>query len=249
MSATVTQPTHIPSRFAHGFSFLWRGAGELRRTPGAWWLMVVPVFINLALFVGLVVWLINITPTLMGWFTFGAWGGWVVLAWIIAVFVYAAIVILYAFLFSIVAEVLGAPFYEEIGVRVDKRHGAAIVERPWYQEVWLAIVQESQKLAVLLVIGFAMFLLQFLPGIGQILSIVGGVTILAVTLGGDAVGPALARRGYMLGDRRRWVLKHLMVVSGLGAAKAIGLIIPILNTVVLPFAAAGGTLLVQKYDA
>jgi len=92
------------------------------------------------------------------------------------------------------------------------------------------------------------FVLQFLPGVGQVIGVVGGALMLVITLGADAVGPPLARRGLTLGDRRRWVIKHLMVVCGLGTAKAIGLIIPILNIVVLPIAAVAGTLLVQTYE-
>ncbi len=247
---TSFAPLKQPRAFSEGFAFLLRGAHELRQTPGVWWLMGVPVLINLALFAGLVVFLINLTPALVSWLTVGeaTWWLWSILAWIATILIYVAVLLLYAFAFSIIAEVLGSPFYEEIGARVDKRHGVAIVERPWYQEVWLAAVQESRKLVALAVAGLIIFVLQFLPGVGQAVGVVGGALMLVVTLGADAVGPPLARRGLMLGDRRRWVIRHLIVVCGLGTAKAIGLTIPILNIVVLPIAAAAGTLLVQTHE-
>ncbi len=243
-------PLKHPRAFSDGFAFLFRGARELWHLSGVWWLMGVPVLINLALFAGLVVFLMNLTPALVGWLTIGeaTWWLWSVLAWVAIVAIYAAVFLIYAFLFSIIAEILGAPFYEEIGARVDKRHGVAIVERAWYQEVWLAVGQESRKLVALVAAGLVIFVLQFLPGVGQVIGVVGGALMLVITLGADAVGPPLARRGLTLGDRRRWVIKHLMVVCGLGTAKAIGLIIPILNIVVLPIAAVAGTLLVQTYE-
>ena len=158
------------------------------------------------------------------------------------------VLMVYAFVFPMIPVVDGAPFYEAIGARIDEDAKQPIVERPWYAEVKLAIDQEWRKLVVLALLSVLVFVLQFAPVIGQVLSLIIGFAVLILTLGADSVGPALARRGLMLGDRRRWVLKHWRPVVGIGLAKALGLFVPVLNIVVLPMAAAGGTLLVQIYD-
>lgn len=235
------------NQIADGFFFLFRGARELTQTNGILWLLVVPVLLNLAIFavcLWAVVWLL--IPALLGWLTALTFG--VVLVWIITILIFLLLFVVYAFVFSMVAEVIGAPFYEGIGGKIDKKYKHEVVERSIGEEIVLAISQESRKLVAIIVVGFIVFVLQFAPVIGQLLSAGLGFAVLVITLGADAVGPALARRGLMLGERRKWVLRHLRPVIGMGLAKALGLVVPVFNIIVLPFASAGGTLLVQKYD-
>ena len=171
-----------------------------------------------------------------------------ILAWTLAALLFALILITYALVFSIIAEFLGAPFYEEIGVRIDKADSQAIVERTIWQEIKLAAFQESQKLLVVLLLSIFGFVMGLLPVIGHAFGVAFGFLVLVTTAGADSVGPALARRGLLLRERRVWVLNNLAPVLGLGCAKALGLVIPVFNIIVLPMAAAGGTLLVQTYD-
>ncbi|NQV12018.1 EI24 domain-containing protein [Candidatus Uhrbacteria bacterium] len=250
----------MPQKIADGFFLMFKGWGEMFQIKGIWLLLIVPVLINLALFAGfLVLFITSIVPTVFGWFgsmsflsgVFGAtWSMTItsVIGWIVTILIFVVCLIIYAFAFSIIAEILGAPFYEEIGLRIDQKHKIKIVERPWYKEVLMTLSQESRKLVAIAGIGIVVFFLQFIPVIGQIGSVAIGFGVLVLTLGADAVGPALYRRGLILSDRRRWVIKHIWPVMGMGLAKALGLVVPVLNIVVLPMAASGGTLLVQKYE-
>ncbi|MBI2476724.1 EI24 domain-containing protein [Candidatus Uhrbacteria bacterium] len=238
--------------FMEGFFLFWRGARLLRTTSRVWALCVVPVILNALLFVAVVfVLVVFVWPVLADWTTFSWAPHWLLtlFAWVIRAAVLVLFFVIYAFLFPIIAEIVGAPFYEAIGARVDAEAGVSIVERPWYREVTMTVNQEARKLVALMGIGVFIFVLQFAPVVGQVLSAVIGFGALVVTLGADGVGPALTRRGLTLHARRAWVLKHLRLVMGLGVAKAIGLAIPVLNIVVLPIAAVGGTLLVQKVES
>lgn len=243
------------SQIADGFFLLFRGFREMFGVKGKWWLLTVPILLNLLIFVVLVWALLQWPlPAVFGWLSLELFAKWAsfaivgkVIAWLVLILVFSLVLILYALVFSLIAEVLGAPFYEEIGMRIDKKKGVSVVERPWYKEVWFAVTQESRKLVVLVLVSLVIFVLQFAPVVGQLLSMVLGFGLLVITAGADAVGPALARRGLMLRDRRKWVLGHLRPVLGLGIAKALGLVVPAFNIVVLPMASAGGTLLVQKY--
>lgn len=226
---------------------LFRGAQALRRVPHGARLLAIPIAINALLFV--IVAAVLMTWGLQALFTWiapDALGA--VLTWAIRVFVFLLLLLLYAFVFPIVAEVVGAPFYEEIGARLDRAAGVAVVERGWRQEIALMIGQESRKLALMFAVGVVIIFLQFAPIVGQALSVALGFFLLVLTLGSDAVAPALSRRGLLLRDRRVWVSAHWPAVAGLGMAKAAGLFVPLFNIVVLPMAAAGGTLLVQSYE-
>lgn len=236
---------------ADGFFLLFRGVRVMFGVPGAWWLLTIPLLLNLGIFVctliGVWKWIMLVVPGLIGSGYESVW--LVVLTWMVyLIFLFLALLV-YAFLFSMIAEVIGAPFYEELGVRLDRQENRAFVERPWYREVWFALTQESRKALLLGAVVVIGFFLQFFPVVGQILSGVLGFVVLLVTAGGDAVGPALARRGLMLGERRKWVLTHLGPVLGLGAAKAVGLLIPFVNIFVPPVAAVAGTLLVQEQES
>ena len=232
---------------AKGFFLLFRGWRAITKTRGALRFALIPVVLNLAIFglfvVALVVWILPWLVSFTASIAFSA-----VLKVIVWVATLLLVLIAYAFLFPMIAEVIGAPFYEEIGVRIDKEARRPIVERAWYVEVKLAVDQEARKLVVVVALSFLIFVLQFAPVIGQGLSVAIGFAVLVLTLGADSVRPALARRGLMLSDRRKWVLAHLRPVVGMGLAKALGLIVPVLNIVVLPMAAAGGTILVQEFD-
>ncbi len=220
------------------------------QVKGVLWLLVVPVMVNIALFAGAIFVLVTkFIPWIVELIGNGG-GRWyeLTLEWIVIILLTLIFLVVYAFLFSIIAEIIGAPFYEEIGARVDKNHKVQIVERPWYKEVVMTISQEAQKLVALGGIMILMFFMQFIPVLGQLVSASLGFGLLVLTLGADSVGPALYRRGLVLGARRKWVIRNWLPVVGMGMAKALGLIIPVLNIIVLPVSAAGGTLLVQKYD-
>ncbi|PIR47389.1 hypothetical protein COV06_03865 [Candidatus Uhrbacteria bacterium CG10_big_fil_rev_8_21_14_0_10_50_16] len=238
-------------QMSDGFFLLFRGARVMVEIPGAWWLLTIPILFNVGIFVAMILigwqWIAPIVAGFLGASFESFW--LVLLMWIVYLLFFFLVLLGYAFFFSLIAEVVGSPFYEELGARLEKQHNQVIIERPWYKEILFTITQESRKAVLLGVVVMIGFLLQFLPVVGQVLSGVLGFGVLLVTSGGDAVSPALARRGLMLGDRRRWVVKHLGPVLGLGTAKALGLLIPFFNIFVLPMSAAAGTLLVQKYNS
>ena len=82
----------------------------------------------------------------------------------------------------------------------------------------------------------------FVPGIGQVISIVGfGLT--AIFLGIDYVDWPAARRDWSVGDRVAFTRRQLPAVAGFGTGVWVLLFIPLVNLFFMPAAVAGGTML------
>ena len=96
--------------------------------------MIIPVALNLVLFgifiVALVLWILPWLTAFSVTIAFGAWGKGLI--WVATLLL---VLMVYAFVFPMIAEVVGAPFYEAIGARIDEDAKQPIVERPWYAEV------------------------------------------------------------------------------------------------------------------
>lgn len=93
-----------------------------------------------------------------------------------------------------------------------------------------------------LVVGPLFVVSFFVPGIGQLVSIVAfGLT--AVYLGVDYIDWPAARRDWSVGDRVAFTRRQLAAVAGFGTGVWLLLFIPLVNLLFMPAAVAGGTLL------
>ena len=109
MTARTDVP-NIPSLFLESVKTLWR--------PDIRWLVIVPLLINLLLFILLTSlaaqwlqdWIVALTSSVPQWLQWLAW-----LLWLI--FALAAIAV-YAFTFTLFANLIGAPFYGVIAQRI-----------------------------------------------------------------------------------------------------------------------------------
>jgi len=100
----------------------------------------------------------------------------------------------------------------------------------------------GKALLYLLVVG-PMFLASFfIPGVGQLVSLV-GFALTAVYMGIDYVDWPAARRDWSVRDRVAFTRRQLPAVSGFGTGVWIILFIPLLNLLFMPAAVAGGTML------
>jgi len=82
----------------------------------------------------------------------------------------------------------------------------------------------------------------FIPGVGQIISLV-GFALTAVYMGIDYVDWPAARRDWSVGDRVAFTRRQLPAVAGFGTGVWILLFIPLINLLFMPAAVAGGTIL------
>ncbi len=106
----------------------------------------------------------------------------------------------------------------------------------------------GKALLYLAVVG-PMFLASFfIPGVGQVISLV-GFALTAVYLGIDYVDWPAARRDWSVGDRVAFTRRQLPAVAGFGTGVWVLLFIPLVNLLFMPAAVAGGTMLFIELEA
>ena len=88
----------------------------------------------------------------------------------------------------------------------------------------------------------------FIPGVGQVISLV-GFALTAVYLGVDYVDWPAARRNWSVGDRVAFTRRQLPAVAGFGTGVWVLLFIPLVNLLFMPAAVAGGTMLFIELEA
>ncbi len=102
---------------------------------------------------------------------------------------------------------------------------------------------EVGKVLLYAVIIGPMFLASFfIPGVGQVISIV-GFALTAIYLGVDYIDWPAARRNWSVGDRVAFTKRQLPAVAGFGTGVWVLLFIPLVNLFFMPAAVAGGTML------
>ena len=242
MTATVS-PLTSPSVILEGFKLLWH-----RRIR---WLVIIPTLINLILFSAAtwfaavwvsdwLSWLIASVPEWLEW-----------LVWIIwLLFVLLALVI-YAFTFTVFANLIGSPFYGIIAERVialergdndDMQTSASAL----LTTAWSSFRRELQIIAYILprTIGIALVTL--------VISFVPVINILAPLIAASWAAWSLALQ-YMdypadsdevsFAEVRQRAGKQRMLSLSFGLSALAAAAIPLVNLLLLPATVIGGTLL------
>jgi CysZ protein len=142
--------------------------------------------------------------------------------------------------------VLGAPWYGQLSEQLEKiRTGKIeIVEVGVVGDVGRALLFELKKLVLLAAIGLPLLLINFLPGLGSLISTIGGLCLTATIVCLDFFDAALERRRLSFRKKLSIILKSLPATAGFSAI-CLGLIsIPVLNLLTIPLCVASGTLFV-----
>ena len=135
----MTTVTGGPSLILEGFRLLWR--------PDIRWLVVVPLLINIVLFVSatgfaaqwLQSWITAITASIPEWLQWLAWIIW---------FLFAVLALaIYAFIFTIIANLIGSPFYGVIAQRIiasetNGKQSNDAVNQHFLKTAWQSVLRE-----------------------------------------------------------------------------------------------------------
>lgn len=231
---------------------LLRGSGYLRegwqriRQPGLRRFLIIPLIINLILFVALVswgagqfsYWMDQLMPHLPEWAVFIEWLLWPLFALVVLLVLF--------FGFSMVANLIASPFYGFLAEKIaEQERGLASPATGW-REILMVIPRslgrELRKIAYYLPRLIGLLLLTLIPVVNLVASpllLAFGVWMMAVQYidyqaDNDQVG---------FPDLLRWMRSRRVLSLGFGAPVYVGLLIPLVNLVVMPAAVAGSTLL------
>ncbi|CAD6003891.1 EI24 domain-containing protein [Agreia sp. COWG] len=242
----------VVRRFFDGVSLLGRGLRLWSTDPRLMLFGALPALI-VALFYGaaLIVLLANAqalsewaTPFADGWDS--TWRTTLRITAAAAFVAVGAIVAVYTF--TAITLAIGDPFYEKIWRSVENRLGGISdeVEVPFWPSLARGALDALRILALTALIGLGLFVLGFIPVLGQTLVPLAGATVAGWFLALELTGKGFEARGRSLSDRRRALARIRPTALGFGVASHLIFLIPLGAVFVMPAAVAGATILARR---
>ena len=181
-------------------------------------------------------------PQWLAFLRYGASGLTLVLRLLIGIVLFVAT----GFLLTQFGVLLGAPWYGQLSEKLEKyRTGKVeLIELNIASGLGRAILYELKKLVLIALVGIPLLLVNFIPGIGTLVSSVGSLTLTTTIVSLDFLDSCLERRRFKFRQKLKTVFKCLPASASFGLV-CLGLIsIPLLNLVTIPLCVASGTLFI-----
>lgn len=233
-----------------GAGYFLRGL-QLINQPGVKRYVIIPFLINIVIFTllfGLLSgyfgdFIDSIMPNLPDWL---AWLTWLI--WLL--FAISAGIILF-FGFTIVANLVGAPFNGYLAAAVEKKitgQAPADSGRSFPQEAIFAVVNELGKLLYYVAWAIPLLILTIIPVvnlIAPVLWLLFGMWMLVLEYGDYP----MSNHGLSFKQVRSKLAEKRFLALGFGGAVMLGTMIPLFNFLVMPVAVAGATVMrVEQYE-
>jgi CysZ protein len=229
-----------------GAAGLLRGA-KLLNTPGLRRFVIIPVTINVLVFT-LSIWVLlqQFTPLVEKWVGYlPAWLEW--LEWLFWLFFALAAILVVFYTFSILANLIAAPFNGLLAEAVEKHltgkplpGGGSLLGA--LREAPSAIFDELRKIGYFLLRAVPLLILFWIPLLNlaaPVLWALFSAWMMAVEYGDYPMG----NHNIRFAEQRRRLGQKRMLSLGFGGATLLATMIPLVNFLVMPAAVAGATAL------
>ena len=245
-----------------GTTYPFRALAVFRRKPYLWRYTIIPILLNFVLGICLYGGLLffgwqtvqNLTISLSNWLdsliaNLPAWLGVleyliIGLGFLLRLLLAVVLLLLSGFLLTQFGVLLGAPWYGQLSEQLEEICTGQLhsIEVGIVRDLWRAVLFELKKLVLAAIAGVVLLLLNLVPGIGTIASMVGGLTLTATIVCLDFLDPPLERRRLRFREKLAIVFRSLPASASFSLV-CLGLIsIPFLNLLTIPLCVASGTL-------
>ena len=258
IQAYVSQPvpTGMVGQFIAGLGYPLRGL-KFMREHSLWGLASASIVVNALLLIGVLVlafswivpWVQGSVAAMVAWAGASAFWGFLVgvLNWLIWVLVLPATVVLSFVVLVLVGQAVASPFLDTLSEEVESRvlgtPTTPMTAKRMVQDVTVALVDLAGGLILLCCVNLPILVIGLIPGIGTLVGPLLSFMFTALLLAHEFVGLSMAR--HLVSYRGRWraVWANRWSALGLGTSAMGLLFVPVVNLVLLPLAAVGGTLL------
>jgi len=224
--------------FFNGAGYLFEGL-KLLLHPKLRLFVLVPVLINALIFIVITTTLVqqfsNILELFMEWLP-----NWLdFLAWVLGVLLALFVVLIYGYSFSIITNVIAAPFYGFLAEKAEALiSGEAPEGEPLLQMIPRTIFRELRKLWYLVWRSLFFLILSLVPLIGPVLAAIWAAWSMSIQYSDYAAD----NHQTPFGQLRSLLGTRLYSALGFGAVVMLGMMVPVVNIIVMPAAVIGGTL-------
>ncbi|MGY1453019.1 EI24 domain-containing protein [Streptomyces sp. SS8] len=149
--------------------------------------------------------------------------------------------------FTAVTLLVGDPFYESLSEKVEEAEGGCPEgpEVSLLRGLWISLCDSLYVLAWALPFGVVLFLLGFVPVVGQTVVPVAGLLVAGFFLTLELASVAMQRRDIPVRERLRMLRGRKALAVGFGAPLALCFLVPLAAVLLMPGAVAGAALLVR----
>ncbi|WP_155360624.1 EI24 domain-containing protein [Acrocarpospora macrocephala] len=234
--------------FADGVGFFLKGLGWCARRPGWWLFGLIPALIAFVLYVVALIWLATNAGDIAAWITPFAddWGWRGLFRTLIGILIFVVGLGLSIITFTAVTLAIGEPFYEKLSEKVEEDFGAVPGDDlPFWRSLFRSIRDSLMTLVYVLMFTIPLFILGFVPVIGQTIVPVLGALVSGFFLTVELTALAMERRGLHRKDRFAILRNNKGSALGFGVAIFLTFLIPFAAVIAMPGAVAGATLMVR----
>lgn len=224
--------------FFHGASYLIEGLTLLKH-PKLRLFVLVPILLNTLLFLVLTIALVQQFTTVLDWFM--DWlPGWLdFMAWVIGILLALFVVLVYGYSFSMITNVLAAPFYGLLAEKVEElAAGRLLEEESLLHMIPRTVLRELRKLWYFLWRSLCILLLSLVPLVGPLIAVAWAAWSMSIQYSDYAAD----NHKTPFVDLRSRLGSQLWSTLGFGAVVMLGMMVPVLNIFIAPAAVIGGTL-------
>ncbi|MFC9473142.1 EI24 domain-containing protein [Nocardia sp. NPDC056952] len=237
-----------------GFGYLWSGQRWVA-SHGRWFgFGLLPGLVTLVLYIAV------FTGAAFGVGDFTAWMSPFADDWnspwrglfrgllVVVLFGFGALVAVVAF--TAITLVIGQPFYERLSEQVDRSESANGTApesgNGFGRDLWISTRDSVRLLIRVLAWAVLLFVLGFIPVLGQTVVPVIGIGVTAFFLAQELTAVAWQRRGVELREQLAVLRGRRMLAWGFGVPLALVFLIPFVAVLLMPGAVAGATLMVRS---
>ncbi|MGP4113828.1 EI24 domain-containing protein [Streptomyces sp. 4N509B] len=167
---------------------------------------------------------------------------------LLAVMIFGGGLLLAVLTFTAVTLLLGEPFYERLSEQVEEEAGGCprAPERPWWRELATSLRDNLHLLGRVLAITVPLFVLGFVPLVGQTVVPVLAVLVSGFFLTTELTSFAMERRAVGIRQRLRLLRARTGLALGFGVPLVLSFLVPLGAVLLMPGAVAGATLLARE---
>lgn len=233
--------------FLFGFLYPFRSIKFFFSHPKLISFSIAPMIINLIIYVSVFIlsyrWL---TGTLGEWLGADQTGAsfWTQALNIVLLIIGFLLVLFICYLlFVILGGLVTAPFNEEISQRVEEivTNGTIGHKMGFWEDVYISIKGELEKIVFYLIILFLIFLLDFVPVAGNILAVVLGTIFSFFYNALDFLDYPMTRKKMKFSRKLKVTGSGKMVTYGFGCTAFLLMFLPIINVFMKPILVVAGT--------
>lgn len=229
-----------------------------------WQYLIIPILINIC--VGITTYILLLNPSLNLFDTFSnniiisvdkiidrlpEWSNILIaillfISQTLKVILVIILLIIVGFIIVQFGSILGSPWYGKLSEKLEILYTGKleIVEVNPIQDIWRAILFELKKIILIILFSVPLFLLNFIPALGNLISLIGGITLTTTIICLDFFDATLERKRLHFRQKLKFVWGKLPTTAGFGLICLTLISIPLLNLIIIPLCVSAGTLLV-----